>query len=223
VAVQNDFDTTRGCVRTIGERLAWFRKSSDLNLAQLSALTGISRSELSRLENGGRVLKPEHCTLLSAVYGMTSTAFEDALHFDPLLQIVQSPAPTEAAIFERRRTIPCYGAATYPDRGSANPTVTLTVDVPLSADAYAIRIDTRIDAFLPVDGLVLADPAARTMLGDLVINTVDRRGLLISLHRDSNGALAGRTADGVLVFPKQIRVINFHKVVALFPAPHLVA
>ncbi len=212
------------CVRTLGERLAYFRRTAGFSLGELAQLTAISKSELSRLENNARSLTSAHRAMLSKAYGMARPAFDNAMAFDPTRQAIPvMPDIRPDCLFRPRREIPCYDSETFPDLPERPPTIILAMDIPLSQAGYSIHLDDPISGFMPEDGLIVADPEARTVLGDLVVNVLDRRALLLTLYRDDAGRLSGKIGSTIVTFDDRISVTRFHKVVALFPAPHLIS
>ncbi len=194
-------------VRTAGERLDYLRQRASLTLDEAAQQTGLSRSELSRLENGTRRLKDHHLEVLGRLYGMEPATLHGLL--------VQSPAPGLPALEEGNRLLPCYDAASVTGKGidKVAPTLTrLPVDVKIGHGGYMIAVGTERNLPVPARTLVLVDPAARTVLGDLVVNTVNWSPLLMILQRNENGELVSSARNGA--------VQNFPKVIAMFSASH---
>ena len=94
------------CLRTVGERLAFLRQRAGLTLMETANHTGLSKSELSRLEIGTRRLKDHHVDVLAKLYGLQPSALRDvALH---------EPSVVEQS---NERFLPCYDAASLTGKG----------------------------------------------------------------------------------------------------------
>jgi len=57
-----------GVIRTAGERLAWLRRCVRLSLVQAAAKSGISKTEISRLERDERTAAVSHIRRLARAY-----------------------------------------------------------------------------------------------------------------------------------------------------------
>jgi transcriptional regulator with XRE-family HTH domain len=189
------------CLRTAGERLSYLRQRAGFTLVQAAQETGLSRSELSRLENGTRRLKDHHLEALAKLYGFAVEALRGVLAHDP-----------DAAAQEDGQLLPCYNAASLAGKGIARAPSTLTrlpVQVKLGKDAYMIAVDGDAGLPVPARSLVVIDPSARSVLGDLVANIADWSPPLIILRRDAQGDLVeGAGGPAVHEFPKAVAVFS---------------
>jgi transcriptional regulator with XRE-family HTH domain len=88
-AVDGDAADLDGVLRAVGPRLRALRRQRGTTLPQLSALTGISVSTLSRLESGQRRPSLEHLLPLSRV------------HQVPLDELVNAPATDDPRVHSR--------------------------------------------------------------------------------------------------------------------------
>jgi len=87
----------------IGERLAYFRKSKGITLAQLSAEASISESTLSRAENGLSSLNAHNLYILAKVLGVDVVAFfrTDAVSFSKGMRAITKRGQGDRETTER--------------------------------------------------------------------------------------------------------------------------
>ncbi len=194
------------CTRSVGERLGYLRRRAGLSLTRAAEISGVSKSELSRLENGARQLKLHHKTRLAAAYGVAPHVFEQVVCYDPL----ESATPVPICL-------PCYRASMLESKGPAraeeSTLVRLSFAIPVSTGAYGIIADAGEMCGLPDRTLAVVDPRARAVLGDLVANIVTWTPVLMILKRDEMGNIPG--------LGEQAHAKDFHKVVAVLSMSHL--
>lgn len=210
-----------GSVRTAGERLAWLRNAAGLSLTEAATASGISKAELSRLEHGSRRIADRHLLRLAPIYGVQAGELRTLLAFDPtektaVLEINETPAPA------RQRPLPCYSAEGLRSDGPSlahRTAITAPTHDALGPTAYGVRLPKGTTATVAFGGVVaIADPEARTALGDLAINPIGWAPLIGIVDRDTAGRLvlqgAEESEDGL---PAEARLCDLHKVVMLVP------
>ncbi len=210
----------QSCFRTQGERLLFLRQRLSMTLEDAVAATGISKSELSRLENGHRRIHPEHALLLASAYGIDLASFREILQYEPKIRL--SKVQGEPQRGDRVR-LPVHNEAAFAEgRGEPHDHLDLALPVALSPAAYGIRIGkVDADVLIRKNAVVIADPGARTVIGDLVVNTLTLNPVFMTLERDDQGTLIGSSIQGRNSFPAAARMKDFHKVVIVLPASHL--
>ena len=211
----------QACVRPPGERLAWLRREAGLSVTQAASEMGLSKAELSRLENGLREITGRHMTRVAAVYGVGFAHVRALLRHDPrgetaVFQLTEPPAPPRA------RPLPSYGArelrAEGPGASHRYPIEPPTGDV-LGPTAYGVR--------LPADAcfgsahqtmIAVADPEARCVLGDAAVNPFGWSPVAGTTARDGEGHLVLVGENGVLGrLAAGVRVTDLHKIVMMLP------
>ena len=65
------------------------------------------------------------------------------------------------------------------------------------------------------DTMLVVNPQAKVVLGDLVINTCTWSPLVVSLARNMVGQLVGRALGDQAAFPATALLSSFHKIVAV--------
>lgn len=212
------------CYRTRGERLAYLRARAGLTIQAAAQRTGISTSELSRIENDRRRLTRNHIARIAEAYGLIATALEEILDFTPVKELVRysvvdpSPRGSDGVI---RIDVPCYLSSAITGVGLSvghNDTVKLPDGIAAGRLGYSVCLTVGDGGyFFQPDTLLVINPQARVVLGDLVINTSTWSPILVSLARNSTGRLVGRCLDDNISFSESTLLTSFHKVVAVLP------
>ncbi|WP_162305880.1 helix-turn-helix domain-containing protein [Oleisolibacter albus] len=171
-----------------GPRLRALREERGLSLARLAAAAGMSKGELSKLENGVRPLRPDHVLRLGRAMGLNPEAL--LAPGSPLLALM---LPQRA----ERTSLPLYDGRDLTRAGSAAEAIGI-VPAPEQLrgdpDAYAIVINDLSNAPALMPGVVLhVSPAGVPRVGDLVINRVSWTPLAFYLRQDDDGQLYGLT------------------------------
>ena len=223
---EDNFSIENACFRTIGERLKHIRKVANLSPALAAAAAGISKTELFRLENDLRVIRQDHVHIFAKTYKITS---------DHLQHILQYKSSSKIAVFSSekvnyvplRKNFKCFRQKSGEDVDIKLSTrfefVGLTLNIPTSDQAYGLYLGScTANTPFPQSSLAIIDPAARTVLGDLVRNPASSDTPLIKLHRDDDGILIGYpSAAEPIAFSDKTSVGDFEKVIVVLLAPHL--
>ena len=211
------------CTRSPGERLAYLRAGQGLTLDAAAALTGISKSELSRLETGKRKIGERHIAALASAYDLTENGLRYMLAFIVRhASMAHSGAPAVARHSYDMQCFPASGIAS-PVAGSMVRRLAVSGPFQFSPDAYCIVMDAPYaNTILPVGGLVIVDPRQRALIGDLVLNRVSWVPLIVSLIATNEG-LAGKGHGGQIDFGRDARIDDFHKVVAIITSADILA
>ncbi len=206
----NDTDTdtqTASSPALVPNRIKEWRMKRGLSLSEMSELTGLTRSELHKLEKGVRRLRTDHLPVLSK-----------ALRCDP--EELLSPELAEQLMGNRMK----YGGGAGNLISSENPTQ--RADLPIlgtfnsegkfisddnSPQAYAPRPPqlanvkgaygiymptTRMEPRVPVASMLYANPVLPARPGDLaVVRFTDGRTEIVSVERGKTGGLVGRLSS----------------------------
>ena len=212
-------------IRLPHERLAKLRKVSNLTLDQVASLSGISRAELSRLETGDRRLLDTHLAKLSRAYNTTLNELKNLVEYTVesrvrLIQLGEASAAPAAL-----HLLPLLTPAELQQAGYARKAVR-QVQVPftsLSAQAYALALTPAVagDVFSP-GTIIIADPALRVRLGEMVIDPAGQDLLLLRTYRNTSGQLAATFAGRSFALAPTQKLEDFHKIAAVLPAPELI-
>lgn len=191
----------------VPNRIKEWRMKRGLSLSEMSELTGLTRSELHKLEKGVRRLRTDHLPVLSK-----------ALRCDP--EELLSPELAEQLMGNRLK----YGGGAGNLISSENPTP--RADLPIlgnfSAEgkfvsdentpqafaprppqlvnvkgAYAVYMPTtRMEPRVPVASMLYVNPVLPARPGDLaVVRMADGRTEVCAVERGKTGALVGRLSN----------------------------
>lgn len=227
VAQGPDVDCVEACTRSQGERLAWLRQRAGLTLDGAAERSGISKSELSRLENGTRRLTYRHIKSLVGCYNVDILTLQKILDFDPteVAMIVPGSQVAAEAAAPETRDYRCYFAHTLEGVGLSaeeTATVVLTQQLELSAMGYGVLLTSAASPLpLGLEALAVVDPTKPVRLGDTVVNTWSWTPLFVTITRNDGGDLVGRHSDGDICFPAVTQLSSLHKVIAFLTSAHL--
>jgi transcriptional regulator with XRE-family HTH domain len=219
---KRELTLTDVCVRGTGERLAYLRSVVGMTLNQAAESSQISRAELSRLENGDRKLTEAHLVRLAKIFRLPLQELKDILDYkiDTRVQILASEAASAASTTCQLKSFP---VSQMPSKNRHHTTsdrkISVHFESALSKHAYVIELDKMDDPLLPPQALVIVDPDRLVRLGELVLNTVSNDPPLVRLYRSRDGALYGCYGDVEVEFTKAVGLKNFHKIMAILPAP----
>lgn len=195
---------TEGSNSLVPNRIKEWRMKRGLSLSEMSELTGLTRSELHKLEKGVRRLRTDHLPVLSK-----------ALRCDP--EELLAPDLAEQLLGNRLK----YGGgagsvisaesptprADLPVLGSFNPDGKFISDdnAPQAFTArppqlinvrnsYAVYMPTtRMEPRVPVASLLYVNPVLPARPGDLaVVRMADGRTEIVAVERSKSGGLLGR-------------------------------
>ncbi|MCB9947647.1 MAG: helix-turn-helix transcriptional regulator [Rhodospirillaceae bacterium] len=227
VAQGSEVDCVEACTRSQGERLAWLRQRAGLTLDGAAERSGISKSELSRLENGTRRLTYRHIKSLVGCYNVDIVTLQRILDFDPkeVAMIVPGSRVAADAAGAETRDYRCYFAHTLEGVGLSaeeTATVVLSQQLELSGLGYGVLISSAASPLpLGLESLAVVDPTKIVRLGDTVVNTWSWSPLFVTLARSETGELLGRHPDGDIGFPPDTQLSSLHKVIAFLTSAHL--
>ncbi len=220
-------DCIEACTRSQGERLAWLRQRVGLTLDRLAEMSGISKSELSRLENGSRKLTYRHIKCLVRCYDVDLATLQKILDFDPADVAMMVPGASSAVerAHEGTRGYRCYFSSTFEGVGlSADDTATVVLasQFELSAMGYGVLLSsTAAPQPLGLEALALVDPTKSIRLGDTVVNTWSWSPLFVAVARTDRGDLIGHNPEGDIRFPPSTQLSSLHKVIGFLTSAHL--
>lgn len=192
-APKKKYALSGGFVRTAGERLSWLRRGRQLSLVQAAAISGISKTEISRLERDERTATLSHVRRLARAYDVRTTDIAELLdaQFDDLPN-PKSVGTNQVVATSREsagttRTIPIYSADCVAREGIANArsrVLSLPTELDISADTYALQFEAGLtNPWIPPGSIAVVDPSQPARVYDLVVNTSTWSPLICFLVR----------------------------------------
>lgn len=196
-----------------GVHLRMMRTSRGMSLAALATSAGLSKSEISKLENGVRPFRPDHVIRLAKIFGVGPT--EMLSPASPLRTMLsENKTDTELPLYEGRDL-----ARDGVDAKSAS-TIARAPQMRNIAGAYAVTVNDLSNApAIGIGAILLVNPNAPANVGDLVINRLNFSPLAFYLRQDDEGTIYGLTLSRRRVDLSIEDVEKLHKVVGIW-FPH---
>ena len=193
-----------------GVHLRTMRTSRGMSLAALANSAGLSKSEISKLENGVRPFRPDHVIRLAKIFGVGPV---DMLAPNSPLRSMLGEVRTET-------DLPLYdGRELSRDGDNAIPRGKSPRPAPLrnAARAYAVTVNDLSNAPALAPGAVLqVNPDIPASVGDLVINRLSWSPLAFYLRQDDDGALYGLTLSRRRIDLRMEDVDKLHRVTGIW-------
>lgn len=218
-----------GIVRSVGERLAWLRRCRQLSLVEAAEKSGISRTEISRLERDERNVSLSHIRRLARAYDVSVTAIAQLLEAqtDSLPGAAQGgerrpPVVEKPTYAKTSRAIPLYNAECVSREGTAYPgtqVITVPPEVTVSSNAYAIRFEAGLSKpWIPPGSIAVIDPCEPVRAYDLVVNTTSWSPLIYCMVRPGETSVVGEDT-GQSVQSGGRPDPSYHRILALIFRP----
>lgn len=189
-----------------GVHLRMMRTSRGMSLAALATSAGLSKSEISKLENGVRPFRPDHVIRLAKIFGVGPTDMLSPA--SPLRSMLsENRADSELPLFDGREM--ARDGASVAARGHmARPQ-----QLRGARHAYAVTVnDLSNTPALPIGSTLLVNPDQQANVGDLVINRLNFAPLAFYLRQDDEGTLYGMTLSRRRVELSMDDVEKLHRV-----------
>lgn len=193
-----------------GVHLRMMRTSRGMSLAALATSAGLSKSEISKLENGVRPFRPDHVIRLAKIFGVGPT--EMLSPASPLrTMLAENKADTELPLYEGRDLardgVEAKGAGT----------ICRAPQMRNIAGAYAVTVHDLSNApAIGIGATLLVNPNAPANVGDLVINRLNFNPLAFYLRQDDEGVIYGMTLSRRRIDLSIEDVEKLHKVAGIW-------
>lgn len=196
-----------------GIHLRMMRTSRGMSLAALATSAGLSKSEISKLENGVRPFRPDHVIRLAKIFGVGPT--EMLSPASPLRSMLsESKTDSELPLFDGR-DFARDGLGATARSGIARPPQLRGV-----TGAYALTVNDLSNApALGIGTTLLVNPDTPANVGDLVINRLNFSPLAFYLRQDDEGTIYGMTLSRRRIDLSIDDVEKLHRVVGIW-FPH---
>lgn len=184
-----------------------------MSLAALAISAGLSKSEISKLENGVRPFRPDHVIRLAKIFGVGPT--EMLSPASPLRSMLsENKADTELPLYEGR-DLARDGADAKP--AGAIPRPPQMRGIP---GAYGVTAHDLSNApAIGIGSTLLVNPNAPANVGDLVVNRLTFAPLAFYLRQDDEGVIYGMTLSRRRLDLSMDDLDALHRVVGLW-FPH---
>lgn len=196
-----------------GVHLRMMRTARGMSLAALANSAGLSKSEISKLENGVRPFRPDHVIRLAKIFGVGPT--EMLSPASPLRSMLsESKADAELPVYEGR-DLARDGVEAKAAGIVARPPQMRGVQ-----GAYAVTVhDLSNMPAIGIGATLLVNPNTPANVGDLVINRMDFAPLAFYVRQDDEGVIYGLTLSKKRVELSMDDLDKLHRVVGIW-FPH---
>ncbi|MFV3131059.1 helix-turn-helix domain-containing protein [Niveispirillum sp. KHB5.9] len=193
-----------------GVHLRMMRTSRGMSLAALANSAGLSKSEISKLENGVRPFRPDHVIRLAKIFGVGPT--EMLSPASPLRSMLsESKAEAELPVYEGR-DLARDGLEAKSAGTIARPPQMRGVQ-----GAYAVTVhDLSNMPAIGIGATLLINPNAPANVGDLVVNRLNFAPLALYLRQDDEGVIYGLTLSKKRVELSMDDLDKLHRVVGIW-------
>lgn len=193
-----------------GIHLRMMRTSRGMSLAALAASAGLSKSEISKLENGVRPFRPDHIIRLAKIFGVGPT--EMLSPASPLRSMLtDNKADSELPLFDGRDLVRDGAGA------AARGSIQRPPQMRGQKAAYAVTVnDLSNSPALVIGSTLLVNPDVPVNVGDLAINRLNFSPLAFYLRQDDEGVIYGMTLARRRVELSMEDVEQLHRVVGVW-------
>ena len=181
-------------------RIKEWRNRRQMSLAELGKIIGLSRSEISKLENGVRRIRSDHLITLSKALRVRA---EDLLSIEDAELLVSYDSGDGDGGFEARSSsldLPVCGMMTeigfQIDESSPQVLAQRPPQLTQVAGAYAVHMPTgNLDPHVKVGTLLYVNPVLPPRVEDLAVvrYSSDKKADVVVVSRDNSGNLIGST------------------------------
>jgi DNA-binding Xre family transcriptional regulator len=200
-------------------RIREWRARRRMSLAELGEVVGLSRSEISKLENGSRRVRAEHLVILAKALKVPPEELMDRETVrDMLGDMPAAPPPASTPMLPVRQGRRQGGMVVIP----AQEPGTLMVDMPPQLihvpGAYAFYMpDTSFEPRIPVGALVFVNTVLPPRSGDMAVVHLDgAEPFLASIERRGNALAAVANKDTAPVDLNGPHVARTHRIAGIW-------
>ncbi len=202
-------------------RIREWRVLRRMSLAELGETVGLSRSEISKLENGSRRVRAEHLVILAKALKVAPEELMDRDTVRDMLGEIPPPASAPAPAMLPIRHCRRQGGMLVvqePQEGAASPMIEAPPQLAQVPGAYGFYMpDTSYESRVPVGTLLLVNTVLPPRSGDLaVVHLEGAEPFLASVERRGDHLVAVANRDTAPVDLNGPQVARTHRVVGLW-------
>jgi len=200
-------------------RIREWRARRRMSLAELGETVGLSRSEISKLENGSRRVRAEHLVILAKALKVPPEELMDRETVRDMLGDLPPPTPSvTAAMLPVRQSRRLDGRVTVPAQDAPGLQVEAPPQLAHVPGAYAFYMpDTSFEPRVPVGALLLVNPVLPPRAGDLAVIHLDgAEPFLASVERRGDTLAAVANKETAPIDLNSPQVARTHRVAGLW-------
>ena len=199
-------------------RIREWRLRRRMSLAELGEVVGLSRSEISKLENGSRRVRAEHLVILAKALKVPPEDLMDRETVRDMLGDMPAPPPPSTQMLPVRQSRRQGGMVGIP----AQEPGTLMVEAPPQLaqvpGAYAFYMpDTSFEPRVPVGALLYVNTVLPPRAGDMaVVHLEGAEPFLASIERRGDSLVAVANKDTAPVDLNGPHVARTHRIAGVW-------
>ena len=200
-------------------RIREWRARRRMSLAELGEAVGLSRSEISKLENGSRRVRAEHLVILAKALKVPPDELMDReVVRDMLGEIPQAPPATSSATLPVRQSRRHGGMVVIPEAETPGMSIEAPPQLANVPGAYAFYMpDTTYEPRVPVGALLLVNTVLPPRAGDMaVVHLEGAEPFLASIERQGDKLVAVANKDTAPVDLNGPHVARTHRIAGVW-------
>ncbi len=199
-------------------RIREWRARRRMSLAELGETVGLSRSEISKLENGSRRVRADHLVVLAKALKVPPEELMDKETVRDMLGELPIPAPSSGQslpIYQARRQ---DGKIVIPHQEPTALSVPAPPQLANVPGAYAFYMpDTSFEPRVQVGAMLFVNTILPPRAGDLaVIAHADSQPFLVLVERQGDKLLANPGNENVVIDLNSTAVLRAHRIAGLW-------
>jgi transcriptional regulator with XRE-family HTH domain len=192
-----------------------------MSLAELGETVGLSRSEISKLENGSRRVRAEHLVILAKALKVPPEELMDRDTVRDMLGEIPQPAPApppSSPTLPVRQSRRQGGMVIVPELETAGMTIEAAPQLANVPGAYAFYMpDTSYEPRVPVGALLLVNTVLPPRAGDMAVVHLDgAEPFLAAIERQGDRLVAVANKDTAPVDLNGPHVARTHRIAGIW-------
>lgn len=189
-----------------------------MSLAELGEVVGLSRSEISKLENGSRRVRAEHLVILAKALKVPPEELMDRETVRDMLGDLPAPPPASTSMMPIRQSRRQGGMVTIPAQEPGSLMVEMPPQLLQVPGAYAFYMpDTSFEPRVPVGALLFVNTVLPPRAGDMaVVHMEGAEPFLASVERRGDMLVAVANKDTAPVDLNGPHVARTHRIAGVW-------
>lgn len=199
-------------------RIREWRGRRRMSLAELGEIVGLSRSEISKLENGSRRVRAEHLVILAKALKVPPEELMDRETVRDMLGDLPAPPPPSTPMMPVRQSRRQGGMVTIPAQEPGSLMIEMPPQLLAVPGAYAFYMpDTSFEPRVPVGALLYVNTVLPPRAGDMaVVHLEGADPFLASIERRGDALVAVANKDTAPVDLNGHHVARTHRIAGVW-------
>lgn len=200
-------------------RIREWRARRRMSLAELGETVGLSRSEISKLENGSRRVRAEHLVILAKALKVPPEELMDRDTVRDMLGEIPQPAPAPSSpMLPVRQSRRQGGMVIVPEQETPGMAIEAPPQLAHVPGAYAFYMpDTSYEPRVPVGALLMVNTVLPPRAGDMAVVHLDgAEPFLAAVERQGDKLVALANKDTAPVDLNGPHVARTHRIAGIW-------